>query len=254
MLMKKVKESRMNKDAYDNIVSVKGYVAKCENKDKSRLEQTAFEWLKVSAKNKMSYETEWFGMPIIQTPEDIVLMQELIFKIKPDFVIETGIAHGGSLILYASLFEALGKGKVIGVDIDIRKHNRDAIESHPLFKRIELIQGSSISEEVIEKLQQLVPKKASAVVCLDSNHYRGHVLNELKLYRQFVNPCSYIVVFDTISSALANSGIADKSYQDNGPMEAINDFLKIDDDFVIDEEFNKLYLSMSHNGYLRRLI
>ena len=251
--MQKAKEARMNKEAYKNIASLKQHVARCEDKDKKGLEQAAFEWLKVAAKNKMSYETEWFGVPIIQTPEDIVLMQELIFKVKPDFVIETGIAHGGSLMLYASLLEVLGKGKVIGIDIDIRKHNRDAIESHPLFRRIDLIEGSSISEDVVKKIQDLVPHKSSVVVCLDSNHYRRHVLNELKLYRQLVNPGSYIVVFDTISSALADSGIADASFRDNGPMEAINDFLKIDDNFVIDEEFNKLYLSMSHNGYLKRL-
>ena len=236
-----------------DIPSLRKYVAKCENKDEEALQKAASEWLKVLAKNKISYEIEWFGIPIIQTAEDIVLMQELIFKLRPDFIIETGIAHGGSLIFYASLFEVLGKGSVVGVDIDIRKHNRNVIEAHPLFKRIELLQGDSTSDEVIRKIREFVPEGSKTIVSLDSNHYREHVLKELMLYKQFVNPGSYIVVFDTVTSALVDSGACDESYRDNGPMEAIYDFLKVDDDFAIDKQFNKLSISTSHDGYLKRI-
>ncbi len=236
-----------------NIPSLRKYVAGCENKDKTGLQKVAFEWLTVSTKNRIDYEIEWLGVPIIQTAEDIVLMQELIFKVRPDFIIETGIAHGGSLIFYASLLEVLGKGKVIGVDIDIRRHNKDVIEAHPLFKRIKMLQGSSTSDEVIYKIRELIPEGCKVIVCLDSNHYRQHVLKELMLYKQFVDTGSYIVVFDTVTSALVDSGACDESYRDNGPMEAIDDFLKVDDGFVIDKEFNKLYVSTSPNGYLKRV-
>jgi len=236
-----------------NIPSLRKYVARCENKDEKELQKAAFEWLKASARNRIDYEIEWFGVPIIQTAEDIVLMQELIFKLRPDFIIETGIAHGGSLIFYASLLEVLGKGRVIGVDIDIRKHNRDVIEAHPLFKRIEMLQGDSTSGEIIRAIREFVPGGAETIVCLDSNHYREHVLKELTLYKQFVNVGSYIVVFDTVTSALVDSGACDESCRDNGPMEAIYDFLKVDNDFAIDKQFNKLSISTSHDGYLKRI-
>jgi cephalosporin hydroxylase len=149
--------------------------------------------------------------------------------------------------------EVLGKGRVIGVDIDIRKHNRDVIEAHPLFKRIELLRGDSTSGEVIHAIRECVPTGAETIVCLDSNHYREHVLKELTLYKQFVNVGSYIVVFDTVTSALVDGGACDESYKDNGPMEAIYDFLKVDNDFVIDKEFNKLGISTSRDGYLKRI-
>jgi len=236
-----------------DIPSLRKHVAGCENKDTGQLQKAAAEWLKASARNRIDYEIEWLGIPIIQTAEDIVLMQELVFKLQPDLIIETGVAHGGSLIFYASLFEIFGKGQVIGIDIDIREHNRGVIEAHPLFKRIKLIQGDSTSEEVISKIREFVPQDPNVIVCLDSNHYKEHVLKELMLYRQFVNTGSYIVVFDTATSALADSGVCDESYRNNGPMEAICDFLKVDNDFVIDKEFNKLYTSMSHNGYLKRI-
>jgi cephalosporin hydroxylase len=250
--MESVTERRKKMDSWD-VASLEEYVARRKDKDGVRLLEAGSQWLEVSVANKLSYEIEWLGVPIIQTPEDIVLMQELIFRIRPDYIIETGIAHGGSLVFYASLFEILGKGRVIGVDIDIREQNREVIEGHPLCKRIELIEGDSTSDEVIRKVEQLAPKEACTIVCLDSNHYREHVLKELMSYRKFVNPGSYIVVFDTVASRLVDSGVCDESFRDNGPMEAIGDFLEIDSDFVIDAEFNKLYVSTSHNGYLKRV-
>ena len=237
---------------YKNIPSLRKYVRIEENKDIGELEEVAIKWTKVSAENRLSYEIDWLGVPIIQTPEDMILIQELIFKIQPDFIIETGVAHGGSLIYYASLLELLGKGKVIGVDIEIREHNRIAIEVHPMFKRIELIEGSSISEETIVKIRKIVPKNSKVIVCLDSNHTKEHVLKELQLYNNFVNLGSYIVVFDTNTSKLAELGACDKIYINNSPKEAVEDFLKVNDNFEIDKHYNRLYISYSPNGYLRR--
>lgn len=241
----------MNK--YENIPLLRKYVHTKENKNIKELEEAAIKWVKVSAENHLSYEIDWLGVPIIQTPEDMILMQELIFKIQPDIIIETGIAHGGSLIYYASLLELLGKGKVIGIDIEIREHNRKVIEKHPLFKRIKLIEGDSTSGETIEKIRKIIPKNSKVVVCLDSNHTKNHVLKELQLYHGFVNPKSYIVVFDTITSELSKVSNSEKIYLNNSPKEAIDEFLKGHNDFEIDKSYNKLYLSSSPNGFLRRI-
>ena len=237
---------------YQNIASLRKYVLTKENKNIRELEKEAIKWVKVSAENRLSYEIDWLGVPIIQTPEDMVLMQELIFKVQPDIIIETGIAHGGSLIYYASLLELLGKGKVIGIDIEIREHNRKVLERHSMFKRIELIEGSSISEEIIKKIRKMVSKDSKVIVCLDSNHTKDHVLQELQLYNSFVNHGSYIVVFDTITSKMARLGVCEKRYINNGPKEAVEDFLKVNNNFEIDKHYNKLYISYSPNGYLRR--
>jgi len=237
---------------YENIPSLRKYVHTKENKNIKELKETAIKWAKVSAENRLTYEIDWLGVPIIQTPEDMILIQELIFKIQPDVIIETGVAHGGSLIYYASLLELLGKGKVIGIDIEIREHNRKVIEAHPMFKRIELIENNSTSEETIEKIRKIVPKNSKVIVCLDSNHTKNHVLKELRLYHKFINCENYIVVFDTITSKLAELGICDKLHLDNGPKEAIEEFLKEHNDFEIDKSYNKLYVSCSQNGYLRR--
>ena len=238
---------------YQNIASLRKYVLTKENKNIEELEEAAIKWVRVSAENRLSYEIDWLGVPTIQTPEDMILIQELIFKIKPDVIIETGIAHGGSLIYYASLLELLGKGKVIGVDIEVREYNRKVLERHPMFKRIELIEGSSISEETIEKIRKIVPKNSKVIVCLDSNHTKEHVLKELQLYHGFVNSGSYIVVFDTITSKLAEKGACEKNYINNGPKEAVEYFLKVNDNFEIDKHYNKLYISYSPNGYLKRI-
>ncbi len=238
---------------YKNIISLRKYVTTKKSKDIKELKEAAIKWTRVSAENRLSYEIDWLGVPIIQTPEDMILMQELIFKIKPDVIIETGIAHGGSLIYYASLLELLGKGKVIGIDIEIREHNRRAIERHPMFKRIELIEGNSISGETIEKIREIMPKDSKVIVCLDSNHTKDHVLKELQLYHGFVNLGGYIVVFDTNTSKLAELGACEKMYLNNSPKEAVEDFLKVNGNFEINKYYNKLYISYSPNGYLERI-
>ena len=241
----------MNK--YENIPSIRRYVSIKENKNIRELEEAAIKWAKVSAENRLSYEIDWLGIPIIQTPEDMILMQELIFKVQPDVIIETGVAHGGSLIYYASLLELLGKGKIIGIDIEIREHNRKVIEKHPMFKRIDLVEGSSISEETIEKIRKMVPNNSKVIVCLDSNHTKNHVLKELKLYHRFVNLGSYIVVFDTITSKLSKVSNSEKMYLNNSPKEAIEEFSKEHSNFELDKSYNKLYVSSSQDGYLRRI-
>jgi len=239
---------------YKNIPSLRRYVLAKKDKNIKELKEIGLKWAKASAKNRLSYEIDWFGVPVIQTPEDLILIQELIFKVQPDVIVETGIAHGGGLIYYASLMELLNKGKAIGVDVEIREHNRKVIEAHPLFKRIEIIEGNSISDETIQKLRKRIPKHSRVIVCLDSNHTKPHVLRELEIYKEFVIPGCYIVVFDTITSKLAEFGIADESkYINNSPKEAVDEFLKINNNFEIDKQFNKLYISSSQDGYLKRI-
>ena len=240
-------------EKYENIPSLRKYVLTVDKKNKKELKKVGLQWIKVAAKNRLSYEIDWLGIPVIQTPEDLILMQELIFKVQPDYIIETGIAHGGGLIFYASMMELLNKGKVIGIDIEIREHNRKVIESHPLFKRIAMIEGDSISDEMIQELRKIISKNSKVIVCLDSNHTKAHVLKELQFYQEFVIPGCYIVVFDTNTSELAKLGIFNSKYIDNSPKEAVEEFLKKNNNFEIDKNYNKLYISYSPNGYLRRI-
>lgn len=238
---------------YTQIPSLREYVLTKKDKNTSELDKAGLEWARVCEENRLSYEIDWLGVPVIQTPEDLILMQEVIFKIQPDILLEVGIAHGGGMIFEASLFELFGKGKVIGVDVEIRDHNRRVIESHPLSKRIELIEGSSIADSMIAKLAQRISPNATVLVFLDSNHTKDHVLHELALYQRFVNVGSYMVVFDTLSSDLAKMGAAKEMYIDNGPAEAVHDFLKTTSDFEIDQTYNKFYSSHNRDGYLRRI-
>ncbi|MFC2005202.1 CmcI family methyltransferase, partial [Chloroflexota bacterium] len=159
----------------------------------------------------------------------------------------------GSLIFYASLMELLNKGKVIGIDIEIREHNRKVIEAHPMFRRIEMIERDSIADETIREIRKMVPENAKAIVCLDSNHTKAHVLKELELYKDFVVPGCYIIVFDTVISELARLGADDKKYINNSPKEAVEQFLVMNNNFKIDKQFNKLYVSTNLNGYLKRI-
>ncbi len=235
------------------IPNLRKYVNIKENKDTPKLEEAALKWITVSAENRLSYEIDWLGVPVIQTPEDLILMQELIFKVRPDVIIETGIAHGGSLIYYASLMELLGNGKVIGVDVEIREHNRKVVKAHPLYKRIEMIEGDSTSDKIFKEIGERIPADSKVIVCLDSDHTKSHVLRELQLYQQFVKPGGYIVVFDTCTSKMAELGACDSKYVDNGPKEAVDEFLKINGDFQIDTSYNKLYISYSPDGYLKRI-
>lgn len=235
-----------------------------ENECKSRIESySANTELKNAANHfnlesniaKYSYNFSWMGRPIIQYPQDMVMMQEIIWSIKPDLIIETGIAHGGSLIFYASILDLIGKGIVVGVDIDIRKHNFDEIVKHPMYKRIKMIQGSSIDLQVVNQIKEIASDKKKVLVCLDSNHTHEHVLEELKLYSELVSIGSYIVVFDTIVEDLPNDYLPGRPWKKgDNPKTAVFEFLKTHSNFSIDNDIdNKLLISVAPQGYLKRI-
>lgn len=227
-----------------------------KNGNNKELLEAAHQFNIESNKSQYSYNFSWMGRPIIQYPQDMIAMQELIWKIQPDLIIETGIAHGGSLIYYASLLELIGNGEVLGVDIDIRKHNKEEIEKHPMFKRIKMIEGSSISEETVEQVRKHAEGKQRILVSLDSNHTHEHVLEELRMYAPFVTKDSYIVVFDTIVENLPEGYFVHQRPWgvSNNPKTAVHEFLNSNPAFSIDTEINnKLLISVAPDGYLKRI-
>lgn len=200
---------------------------------KEAFELISRQWLKVGWSQKYSYTFTWMGRPIIQHPEDILRIQEVLFELQPDIIIETGVAHGGSLILYASLCQLMGKGKVIGVDIEIRPHNRKAIEAHPMKPWITLIEGSSIDPKTVGKVKKLIKPKDKVLVILDSDHTKEHVRHELDAYFSFVSPGSYLVVTDGIITDLKDVPQNKKYRVDEGPCEAAQEFLKKHPEFTL---------------------
>lgn len=220
------------------------------------LRKASADWLRRSFPFEYSYHFTWLGVPIIQYPQDIVAMQEIIWRTKPDVVIETGVARGGSVVLYASLLKLLdGDRKVVGVDIEIRPHNRDAIESHALADVITLIEGSSVDPDTIARVAREIDGRASIMVILDSNHTHDHVIQELELYSQFVSPGNYLVVFDTLIEALPAHHSSDRPWgPGNNPKTAIEEFLTTAaKEFEVDEDIsNRLLITAARNGYLRR--
>lgn len=206
-----------------------------------------------------SYLWTWFGVPIIQNPSEILVNQEIIFKIKPDVIIETGIARGGSLIFYASILSLLKKKfRVIGVDINLRNHNRDSLNKSKFSKSIKIIDGSSTEEKTFLKIKKLVNKKSKVLVILDSDHGKKHVYNECKLYSTLVTKNSYLIVADTILGFMNKNQTPKKTskiwYKGNEPMSAVNEFLKKNKNFKIDKSLNgKLIFSSSYNGYLKKI-
>jgi cephalosporin hydroxylase len=210
---------------------------------------------------KYSYNFSWLGRPIIQYPQDMVAMQELIWSIQPDLIVETGIAHGGSLIFYSSLLElnAISGGpddaSVLGIDIDIRVHNRKAIEAHPLYKRISMIEGSSVAKETIRQVEQAAADKERVMVCLDSNHTHDHVLSELEAYAPLTSVGSYCVVFDTIVDDLPEDTYPDRPWgPGNNPKSAVRAFLSTHPEFEVDKSIDhKLLVSVAPEGYLKRI-
>lgn len=211
-------------------------------------------WLKVGWNEKHIYTFSWLGRPIIQLPEDMIRMQEVIFQVKPTVIIETGIAHGGSLIYSASLLKAMSidDGRVIGIDIEIRQHNRKAIEEHFLFPYITLIEGSSIAPEIVEQVKSLVKPTDTVLVILDSNHLRRHVLAELEAYSVLITKGSYIVATDGIMQVLTDVPRGEKSWQNNTPVEAAHDFLANHSEFILDSPkwlFNESELTENINTH-----
>jgi cephalosporin hydroxylase len=235
------------------------------------LQKGTYEWFNKANSHKYSYHFEWLGRPIIQYPQDILAMQELIWKVKPDLIIETGIAHGGSLILSASMLAQLdmcesitqnnifdpkkSNRKVLGIDIEIRAHNRVAIESHPMASRIQMLEGSSIAPEIIEQVKQLADKCERVLVLLDSNHTKEHVLAELEAYAPLTSVESYCVVFDTIIEDMPNEMFPNRPWgPGNNPKTAVWEYLKTHPEFVIDKSIqNKLLITVAPDGYLKRI-
>jgi cephalosporin hydroxylase len=229
-------------------------------------------WLQKAFEHKYMYNFSSMGRPIIQLPNDILAMQELIWEIKPDLIIETGIAHGGSLIMSASMLTLLdvcdaiesgvilnpreSKRKVLGIDIDIRAHNREAIESHPMASRIQMIQGSSIAPEIVEQVRQVAKGYERILVCLDSNHTHAHVLAELQAYAPLTSFGSYCVVFDTIVEDMPADMFPDRPWgPGDNPKTAVWEYLKTHPEFEIDKGIqHKLLITVAPDGYLKRVV
>jgi cephalosporin hydroxylase len=228
------------------------------------------EFLLASAARQYSYNFHWLGRPIIQYPQDVMAMQELIWQVRPDLIIETGIAHGGSLILSASMLAMLDycdaiesntlldparpKRRVVGVDIDIRAHNRAAMEAHPLANRIDMIEGSSIAPEIIDQVRRHADGKQTVLVCLDSNHTHDHVLAELEAYAPLVTPGSYCVTFDTVIEDMPEGSFPDRPWDvGDNPKTAVWSFIEAHPEFEIDHEMDhRLLISVAPQGYLKR--
>ena len=266
--------SEFQKEVADRVAAVPADTHLCE---------TAVSFINASVSSKYSYNFSWQGRPIIQYPQDMVAMQELIWSIKPDLIIETGIAHGGSLIFSASMLALLdmrdaieagemldpkfSRRKVLGIDIDIRAHNRVAIEAHPMGSRIQMIQGSSIEPEIIEQVQAVAKNYARILVCLDSHHTHDHVLAELQAYAPLTSPGSYCVVFDTIVEDMPKEMFPDRPWgPGNNPKTAVWEYLRLLTNqgvldvrgapvvFEIDRSIqSKLLITVAPDGYLRRV-
>ncbi|MGC8829834.1 MAG: cephalosporin hydroxylase family protein [Verrucomicrobiia bacterium] len=240
-----------------------------ENGDSSRIlplyskeafEEISRQWLKVGWNQKYPYTFSWLGRPIIQIPEDIIRIQEVIYTVKPDVIIETGIAHGGSLVFSASLCKVMGKGRVIGIDIEIRPHNRKAIESHFLYPYITMIEGSSTDPQVLEKVKALVKPDEQALVILDSCHTKAHVLAELEAYHIFVKPGSYIIATDGSMQDLYDVPRGKPEWKLDNPAEAAREFAKRHPEFIIEQPkwlFNESELSKNithwQDAFLKRI-
>jgi cephalosporin hydroxylase len=236
------------------------------------LQAATREWMAQSVAHRYSYCFSWLGRPVIQYPQDIVAMQELIWAVRPDLIIETGIAHGGSLILSASMLAMLdmcdaieykramdpatSMRRVVGVDIDIRAHNRAAIEAHPMASRIQMIQGSSIAPDVIAQVRAIAANYSRVLVCLDSNHAHDHVLAELEAYAPLTSPGSYCVVFDTVVQDMPADAFPNRPWgPGNNPKTAVWQYLKSHPEFTIDREIqDKLLITVAPDGYLLRSV
>ncbi len=239
--------------------------------DAQEWQELSNRWMIEAFKYRYMYNFTSLGRPVIQVPIDIVALQEIVWKVKPDLIIETGVAHGGSLILSASMLtlldvcDAIEKGttmdprtskrRVLGIDIDIRKHNRFEIERHPMASRIQLLQGSSIDEAMIDQVQKIAKEHSTVLVLLDSNHTHDHVVKELAAYAHLASVGSYCIVYDTIVEDVPKEVFPDRPWgPGDNPKTAVREFLRNNDDFIVDRPFqDKLILTVAPDGYLRRV-
>ncbi|MCP5055407.1 MAG: cephalosporin hydroxylase [bacterium] len=218
------------------------------------LREEILEWAIKAAPFGYVYNFTWMGRPIIQYPQDVMAMQEIAWKVQPDLIIETGVARGGSILFYASLLELMGgDGRVLGIDIDIRGHNRAEMEQNRFFHRVDLVEGSSVSAEVLAQVRELAVGKERILVCLDSNHTHEHVMKELELYAPFVTPGSYMVVCDTVVEDMPAHLSEGKPWgPGDSPKTAVHEFLATTDRFEIDAAIvDKIQLTVAPDGYLR---
>ena len=216
--------------------------------------QATLDWIGAIAPHKYTYNFTWLGRPIIQFPQDLAALQEIIWATQPNLIIETGIAHGGSLIFHASMLHLLGnQGRVLGVDIDIRDHNRLEIESHPMFEHIDMIQGSSIEDDVAARVTEAAAKAGQVMVILDSNHTHDHVLSELEIYAPLVTKGCYLVVFDTLIEDMPEGSFPDRPWdKGDNPRTAVDAFLGKTNRFEVDTTMDaKLQISVAPGGYLK---
>jgi len=220
---------------------------------KEGLELLSALWVKVAAEHRLNYEPKWFGVPVIQFPTDMILIQELITKERPTKIVECGVAHGGSLLFYASLLELIGEGEVIGVEIELREHNRKAIMASPFFKRIKLVDGGSTSEASVASVNSNITPQDRVMVFLDSNHSTEHVLRELELYSPLIAKGGYIVAMDTGQRLVADNPKGKPEWKTNSPWEAVKLFLEKNSDFEIDPYWTRLRISSNEGGFLKRV-
>ncbi len=231
------------------------------NRFDKALQAGADRFMCASIQSKYSYNFSWLGRPVIQYPQDIMAMQEIIWQVQPDLIIETGIAHGGSLIFSAAMLElnaacgGTANATVLGIDIDIRSHNRKAIEEHPMFRRIKMIEGSSVAPNVIAQAKGMISEKSRVLVCLDSNHTHDHVLAELEVYAPFVSAGSYCVVFDTLIEDMPTDMFINRPWgPGNNPKTAVWEYLKTHPEFEIDKNIeHKLLITVAPDGFLKRI-
>ncbi len=195
----------------------------------------SLEWVKLGWQMKYPYTFSWMGRPIIQLPEDMLRTQEVIYRLKPDVIVETGIAHGGSLIYYASLCKAMGKGRVVGIDIEIRPHNREAIEAHELYPLISMVEGNSVAPEIVSQVDDLVGEAETVLLILDSNHTREHVLAELEAYHHLVTPGSYAVATDGVMQWVHDGPRGEPHWLEDNPTTAAHDFVSAHTEFEIEQ-------------------
>jgi len=228
---------------------------KSMSRDKE-LKRKSISWMLHADKYKYTYNYRWMGIPIIKFPNDIVVLQEIIWKVKPDVIIETGIAHGGSIIFSATMMDLIGNnGLVIGIDVDIRKHNRLEIEKSKFYNRIKMIEGSSTSNKIVNKIKKYIKPKHKVMVFLDSNHTYSHVKNEIEIYSKLVTKNSYLVVEDTFTEYFPKNYFSNRPWDvGNNPIIAIKEFLKKNKNYKIDKNINdKLSITETFDGYLKRI-
>jgi len=218
------------------------------------LVQAAQSFIQETIGAQYSYNFHWFGRPIIQYPQDVMAMQEIIWEVQPDIIIETGIAHGGTVLFYASMLQLLGGDReLVSIDIDIREHNRTEIESHPLYRNVTMLEGPSTDQTIVSKVFKLAEGKKNPLVVLDSNHTHAHCLKEMELYAPLVREGSYLVVMDTFIEDLPAGTYDNRPWgQGDNPKTAVHEYLKKDDRFEIDKAINdKLVISVAPDGYLK---